>query len=202
MPAALLALHVFVATAMLDFLPSMSSRDFLATLDLFYVGVYFLFAAAIFLASYLRAPSGVLRQQLKWVTAGTFAGSSLSFCFMYCRAWLPRRPQPWMKLSVFSLVLIPLWFGYAIIRYRLMDVDIIFKRGLAYTFATAGVVAVYFAAIARDRRVVPCGLAFGAGGRGDRDCGGGVLCFSRCATGCRRAWTTSSIATGWITAAR
>ena len=55
-------------------------------------------------------------------------------------------PQPWMKLSVFSLALIPLCFGYAIIRYRLMDVDIIFKRGLAYTFATAGVVAVYFAA--------------------------------------------------------
>ena len=53
-----------------------------------------------------------------------------------------------MKLSVFSLALIPLCFGYAIIRYRLMDVDIIFKRGLAYTFATAGVVGVYFAGIA------------------------------------------------------
>ena len=57
-------------------------------------------------------------------------------------------PQPWMKLSVFSLALIPLCFGYAIIRYRLMDVDIIFKRGLAYTFATAAVVGIYFAVIA------------------------------------------------------
>jgi len=37
-----------------------------------------------------------------------------------------------------------LCFGYAIIRYRLMDVDIIFKRGLAYTAATGGVAAVYF----------------------------------------------------------
>ena len=27
-------------------------------------------------------------------------------------------PQPWMKLSVYSLALIPLCFGYAIIRYR------------------------------------------------------------------------------------
>ena len=53
-----------------------------------------------------------------------------------------------MKLSVFSLALIPLCFGYAIIRYRLMDVDIIFKRGLAYTFATAAVVGIYFAVIA------------------------------------------------------
>src|SRR3989442_12888222 len=52
-----------------------------------------------------------------------------------------------MKFSALSLVLIPLCFGYAIIRYRLMDVDIIFKRGLAYTAATAGVVAAYFGLI-------------------------------------------------------
>jgi len=42
----------------------------------------------------------------------------------------------------------PLCFGYAIIRYRLMDVDIIFKRGLAYTAASGGVVAVYIALVA------------------------------------------------------
>src|SRR5260370_31704455 len=54
----------------------------------------------------------------------------------------------WMRTSVLSLVLIPLCFGYAIIRYRLMDVDIIFKRGLAYTAATAAVAAVYFALVA------------------------------------------------------
>ena len=57
-------------------------------------------------------------------------------------------PRAWMKFSALSLVLIPLCFGYAIIRYRLMDVDIIFKRGLAYTAATAGVASVYFALIA------------------------------------------------------
>src|SRR5204863_7806005 len=57
--------------------------------------------------------------------------------------------RPWMQFSVLSLlVLIPLCFGYAVIRYRLMDVDIIFKRGLAYTAATAGVAAVYFALVA------------------------------------------------------
>src|SRR5260370_15420075 len=53
-----------------------------------------------------------------------------------------------MKFWVLSLMLIPVCFGYAIIRYRLMDVDIIFKRGLAYTAATAGVAAVYFSVVA------------------------------------------------------
>jgi len=147
-PAALLTLHCFVATGTLDFLPSISSREFLDTIELLYLGVYFLVAAVIFLASYFRAPSGVLRQQLKWVTGGTFAGIVPFFLFYVLPHLVSANPHSWMKLSVFSLALIPLCFGYAIIRYRLMDVDIIFKRGLAYTFATAGVVAVYFSGIA------------------------------------------------------
>jgi two-component system NtrC family sensor kinase len=147
-PAALLALHIFVATAMLDFLPSLTSQQILDQFEYPTLGLYFLLAAGIFLASYLRAPSGVLRQQLKWITGGTFAGI-LPFLLIYIvpLVFLPAAPA-WTSLSVFSLALIPLCFGYAIVRYRLMDVDIIFKRGLAYTFATAAVVAVYFAAIA------------------------------------------------------
>src|SRR5262249_27329702 len=38
---------------------------------------------------------------------------------------------------------IPISFGYAIHRYRLMDVDIIFKRGVTYTLATACVIGLY-----------------------------------------------------------
>ena len=148
LPVAMLALQIFVATATLDFLPSISNRDFLDTMALVYMVVYFLMAASIFLASYFRAPSGILRQQLKWAMGGTFAGI-LPFCLLYVlpRLWSPVT-QPWMKSSVLSLALIPLCFGYAIVRYRLMDVDIIFKRGLAYTFGTAGVVAIYISTIA------------------------------------------------------
>lgn len=147
-PTFLLGLHVMVAKGWLEFLPSVENLYRLDTLELSYLGTYFLLAAGIFLSSYLRAPSGVLRQQLKWVTAGTVAGI-LPFVTMYI---VPRvlnaAPPSWMKLSVFSLALIPLCFGYAIIRYRLMDVDIIFKRGLSYTFATAVLVAIYFGTIA------------------------------------------------------
>jgi two-component system, NtrC family, sensor kinase len=149
LPAALLTLQIFIATGTLDFLPSIESREFIDKLDLAYMGIYFLIAAGIFLASYFRAPSGILRQQLKWVTAGTFAGIIPFFLFYVLpKDFANAVPAPWMKLSVFSLALIPLCFGYAIIRYRLMDVDIIFKRGVAYTFATAAVVGIYFAVIA------------------------------------------------------
>jgi PAS domain S-box-containing protein len=147
-PAALLTLHAFVASGTLNFLPAVSTRYWLDKVELGNLGIYFLVAAGIFLLSYRRAPSGILRQQLKWVTGGTFAGTLpflLLYIVPYVFGWVP---APWMKASAYSLALIPLCFGYAIIRYRLMDVDIIFKRGLAYTFATAGVVAIYFAAVA------------------------------------------------------
>jgi two-component system, NtrC family, sensor kinase len=147
-PAALLTLHVFVAFGTLDFLPAISTRYWLDKVEQANLGIYFLAAAIIFLQSYRRAPSGILRQQLKWVTGGTLAGILPFVAFYIAPYVLGRVPQPWMKVSVYSLALIPLCFGYAIIRYRLMDVDIIFKRGLSYTFATAGIVAIYFSMVA------------------------------------------------------
>ncbi len=148
LPAVLLLLHVGVATRALGFVPWLGARIVLDQMELAYLGAYFLAASIIFLRSYHRAPSGVLRQQLKWVTGGTLAGI-MPFLLLYILPFfLGVVPRPWMKFSSVSLALIPLCFGYAIIRYRLMDVDIIFKRGLAYTVATAGVVAVYFALVA------------------------------------------------------
>ncbi len=165
--AVLLAMHIVVAEAgSLAFLRTVANSETLDTIELGYMGACFVLAAAIFFISYLRAPSGILRQQLKWVTAGTFAGILPFFGFYIIPRFENAVLPHWMGLSVFSLVLIPLSFGYAIVRYRLMDVDIIFKRGLAYTFAMAGVGAIYFAAIALigelSHAALPSGSAAGA----------------------------------------
>ena len=148
LPAALLVIHINVATGLLGFAPSLPARIALDQLELAYLGLYFLLAAAIFLISYQRAPNGVLRQQLKWVASGTLAGVAPFGLFYILPYALGVVPRPWMNLSAVSLALLPLCFAYAIVRYRLMDVDIIFKRGLAYTAATAGVVAVYATTVA------------------------------------------------------
>jgi len=147
-PGILLALRLLVGLRELGFTPSVDARRLLDRFDLIYLGIYFLLAAIVFVSSYRRASSGILRQQLKWVTGGALAGI-LPFLFFYVVPYsLGMVPRPWMNFSTLSLVLIPLCFAYAIIRYRLMDVDIIFKRGLAYTAASAGVVAVYIAIVA------------------------------------------------------
>jgi PAS domain S-box-containing protein len=148
LPALLLSLHVAVATQTLGFVPSLGARITLDRIELFYLGAYFCVAAALFLRSYRRAPSGVLRQQLKWVTGGTLAAILPFLFFFILPLYAGIKPPQWMKFSVISLALLPLCLAYAIIRYRLMDVDIIFKRGLAYTAATLGVVVVYFVVVA------------------------------------------------------
>ena len=147
-PGVLLLVRVLVGLRELGFMPSIDARILLDRLDLGCLGIYFLLAALVFVNSYRRASSGILRQQLKWVTGGALAGI-IPFLLLYVVPYFfGVVPQPWMNFSTISLVLIPLCFGYAIIRYRLMDVDIIFKRGLAYTAASGGVVAVYIAFVA------------------------------------------------------
>ena len=147
-PGILLLVRVLVGLRELGFMPSIEARNTLDRLDLACLGIYFLLAALVFVFSYRRASSGILRQQLKWVTGGALAGI-VPFLMLYIVPFfLGVVPRPWMNFSTISLVLIPLSFGYAIIRYRLMDVDIIFKRGLAYTAASGGVVAVYIAIVA------------------------------------------------------
>lgn len=144
----LLVVHISVALQALGFVPWLGSRVLLDKFELVYLGAGFLAAGIVFYKSYRSAPSGVLRQQLKWLTGGTLAGS-LPFTFLYVLPYVfDTSLHGWTRFAALSLVLIPLCFGYAIIRYRLMDVDIIFKRGLAYTAATAAIAAIYFSFIA------------------------------------------------------
>ena len=82
----------------------------------------------------------ILRQQLKWVTRGTILAIAPFTLFYVIPYLLAACRRAAMKISVLSLVFLPLTFGYAIFRYRLMDVDLIFKRGMAYTLAAAAIV--------------------------------------------------------------
>ena len=147
-PAVSLLLRAAMALQVAGFVPSVEAERLLDRVDFFLLGAYFVVAAGLFFLSSRRAPSGVLRQQLKWVTRGTAAGVLPFLAFYILPYSFGLIPGNWMKLSAISLGLLPLCFGYAIIRYRLMDVDIIFKRGLAYTVATLAVVVMYFVVIA------------------------------------------------------
>jgi len=124
-----------------------------------YVGLYYIAAALLFVRSYGRASSPLLRQQLKWVTRGTVA-AVLPFTLFFALPFLLdlNPPRLLTNLAGFSLVILPLTFGWAIVRYRLMDTDLIFKRGVAYTLASALILGSYFGIIALSALFVHNGL--------------------------------------------
>jgi two-component system NtrC family sensor kinase len=116
--------------------------------EMAYGAILFVAAAAVLWYSYRRASTTILRQQLKWVTRGTIL-AIVPYTLVYVIPYLMGSlPGTWMKLSVLFLGLLPLTFGYAIFRYRLMDVDLISKRIVVYTVAAAAVVGMYFALVA------------------------------------------------------
>ena len=119
-----------------------------------YLTIFFVSAAVVLWRNYRQATAPILRQQLKWISRGTVMAIT-PFTLFYVLPYLfGAMPSLAMKVTVLSLALLPLTFGYAIVRYRLMDVDLIFKRGMAYTLAAGAIVAGYFAAVAAIAELV------------------------------------------------
>ena len=138
----LLAFHV---TARLFSRASETLRLQMDRMEMAYLVVYFAVAALVLLHGYRHAERTILRQQLKWLTRGTIMAVvpfAVLYAFPYILGWSV------VKASVLSLGILPLTFGYAIFRYRLMDVDLIFKRGMAYTLAAVAIAGTYFGLVA------------------------------------------------------
>ena len=114
-----------------------------------YDAAFYVLASLLFLNSYLHANTPVLRQQLKWLWRGSLL-AVVPFTLLYAIPFLldVRMPSLLTKLAGLSLVFLPLTFAWAIVRYRLMDTDLIFKRGVAYTLATGLILGGYFGIIA------------------------------------------------------
>ena len=118
---------------------------------LVYCGSYCLGAVLLHL-SYRRADDPTIRQQIKWLRNGTLVGICPFIAFYAAPFVAGIVPTPEMRLAVLFLVLIPVTWAYAILRYRLMDVDIIFQQGYVYllsTLAVLGVVSMLVYALAQ-----------------------------------------------------
>jgi two-component system NtrC family sensor kinase len=120
-----------------------------------YLAVYYVAAALVFFRNYVRQTNPLRRQQLKWLTRGTLL-TVIPFTVLDVIPFLTGIPAPsvLVRLGGICLVFLPLTFSWAIVRYRLMDVDLIFKRGVTYTLATAALVGLYFGAVAFAAEVV------------------------------------------------
>ncbi|HET7620209.1 MAG TPA: PDZ domain-containing protein, partial [Vicinamibacterales bacterium] len=108
-----------------------------------YLGVSLLVGLAIMMRALGRVRSVTSRRQLRWIVWGTALGAVpfvLGYGLPYA-AGLP--PLPGFEYTAILLGLIPLAFASAIVRYRLMDVEVIIKRGLVYAAALTAIAAIY-----------------------------------------------------------
>ncbi|MBI2820830.1 MAG: PDZ domain-containing protein, partial [Acidobacteria bacterium] len=122
-------------------------RSLFDRLHLIYFTVGFAAGAAVLVYSRMRSESSEQRQQLKWILRTSLLGL-LPFAAFYALPFaLGSIPNHVQEMSILSLAVIPIGFAYAIVKYRLMDVDVIFKRGAAYFVAGTAVLAVYFALV-------------------------------------------------------
>ncbi len=116
--------------------------------------VFFLLAAFSLVFARRNAASSVQRQQMKWVTHGTLIGIlpfACLYAFPYLLGWSISAS---METSILGLGLIPLAFGYAITRYRLMDVELIFKKGAAYVLASSTLLGLYLGIVLLITRAI------------------------------------------------
>jgi len=120
-------------------------------------------ASAASLILRYRHSGGEVRQQIKWIAlAGSLVGLLLSIVLgVLIVAELMRGtggPTPlWLRglllVMVLSFTGVPVAIGFAVLRYRLYEIDILINRALVYVSLTATLVAVYFGGVVLLQRL-------------------------------------------------
>jgi two-component system, NtrC family, sensor kinase len=102
-------------------------------------------ALAVLVRAFREITSVTGRRQLRWIAWGTALGVG-PFGFGYALPWVfGVNPPIELQLTAVLLAVVPLTFACAIVRYRLRDVEVIVKRGFAYTAFLAASVVLYAA---------------------------------------------------------
>jgi two-component system, NtrC family, sensor kinase len=97
-------------------------------------------SAVLLVRTYYNAKTTLVRQQVKWVMWGTVL-SVTPFTLLYAVVYLFGAPTDrWLTdVAVLPLALIPFAFGYSVLRYRLMDVELVVRRVFVYALTTLGI---------------------------------------------------------------
>ena len=144
-PALLLGAANILAITQASSDPSLSANVVAALdrIELLYLAACFIAGLAVLTRALGEVRSITARRQLRWIAWGTAFGAApfaLGYALPYA---FGVEPSLTMGLSAIPLSLIPLAYACAIVRYRLMDVEVIVKRALVYAAALSAIVAIY-----------------------------------------------------------
>ena len=96
--------------------------------------------AVVLIWRFMKSRQTLVRQRLKWAMWGTIASVIPILGFQIAKrfVYLPEDMLT-IGLTTLPLALIPLSFGHSVVRYRLMDVDVVVRRALVYAMTTLAI---------------------------------------------------------------
>jgi hypothetical protein len=124
-------------------------------------------ASAVSLVLRYRRSRGEEREQIKWIAfAASFVGLLYLIAMVSPFIFAPemlggggRLPPPplWFELlfsvAVLGFAGVPVAVGFAVLKYRLYDIDVVINRTLVYGSLTAMLIAVYFGGVATTQAI-------------------------------------------------
>ena len=112
-----------------------------------YLAISAVAALGVLATAFRQITSETGQRQLRWIAWGTGLGVG-PFAVFYALPWaLGVDPPLALQLTAIPLGVVPLTFASAIVRYRLRDVEVIIKRGVAYACFLAAAALLYFFAL-------------------------------------------------------
>jgi two-component system NtrC family sensor kinase len=143
-----LAMWIFLRNALIDVLPTLGRipsfsetfTGYFYKAGFIHLSVALLASVALLIVTLVTAKTTVVRQQLKWVVWGS-ALAIAPFTLLYGVGYVfGAQSDPWLiDAAVLPLILIPLSFGYSVVRYRLMDVELVVRRVFVYALTTLAI---------------------------------------------------------------
>ena len=108
--------------------------------------VYSITGQLLLLHTCFAAPSASQRRQARWLLLGIAAGTLPQAIFTAIpRFW--DVSIPYVRFSAYTLCLIPICYVIAIIRHRLMNIELIINRSVVYTLVSGFALGIYLLSI-------------------------------------------------------
>jgi two-component system, NtrC family, sensor kinase len=109
---------------------------------------FFVIGTLLLVRTFYRTEKPLLKQQLRWIIRGLGVAAAFFTAFFFIPLVANNEVTWWMEMLGYGpFILIPLSFGYSIVRYRLMDVDVLMRRSFVHAIATVAVGAIYMAVL-------------------------------------------------------
>jgi sigma-B regulation protein RsbU (phosphoserine phosphatase) len=109
--------------------------------------LYLLVGFGVYISSYVKIKSKELKKPLSIILWGTAIGMGAIAYLIAISFLLPLSQivlfHPAYLLPIMLVTALPISFGYAIFKYRLMDIHIIIRKSLVYSLITACIAVIY-----------------------------------------------------------